>query len=306
MSILRRFTLVIEQISIDEAFLDVSERYESMFEIAMAIQKSVNQETKLPCSLGIATNKLVAKIANDFGKSQYCGTRYPNALTVIEPGNEQQFLAPLPLRRLWGVGPKTADSLRKKGLEVIGDLAAKSNLQLVEWFGTSGPHLKRHAMGIDERPVESSPEKHKSISNETTFANDVNQPKILESAIERISFGLGNRLKQLHQRASVIRIKYRWEDFTTFTRQTTVTPTDDGKMIARVAVDLFRKNWNPEKAIRLVGVAVGGLVNKSDQLSLWDQEVEKNQDIFQAIAEIEDKFGREVIKTGNALQKGEE
>ena len=303
MSVLRRFTKTIQQISVDEAFLDVSDFDGPMKTIGREIQEGVNVETRLPCSLGIATNKLVAKIANDYGKSLYHGNSYPNALTVIEPGKEQKFLAPLPLRRLWGVGPKTADVLQKRGLMVIGDLVKESDLQLEEWFGSTGPHLRKYAMGIDDRPVAHTPAKNKSISNETTFANDVTQAVVLESAIERIGRGLGDRLKRHKSRATVVRIKFRWSDFSTFTRQTTVTPTDDGAEIARIGVDLLRKNWDREKPIRLIGVAVSGLVNKSDQLSLWDQEVEKNQEIFEAISSLEERFGSDVIKKGKMLKK---
>ena len=303
MSVLRRFTKTIQQISVDEAFLDVSDFDGPMKTIGREIQEGVNVETRLPCSLGIATNKLVAKIANDYGKSLYHGNSYPNALTVIEPGKEQKFLAPLPLRRLWGVGPKTADVLQKRGLMVIGDLVKESDLQLEEWFGSTGPHLRKYAMGIDDRPVAHTPAKNKSISNETTFANDVTQAVVLESAIERIGRGLGDRLKRHKSRATVVRIKFRWSDFSTFTRQTTVTPTDDGAEIARIGVDLLRKNWDREKPIRMIGVAVSGLVNKSDQLSLWDQEVEKNQEIFEAISSLEERFGSDVIKKGKMLKK---
>ena len=306
MSILRRYTGQIQQISVDEAFLDVSESDEAMRTIGQQLQKSVNQETHLPCSLGIATNKLVAKIANDYGKSQYTGNRYPNALTVIEPGKEQAFLAPLPVHRLWGVGPKTAEVLNKKGIDCIGDLVLRSDFELEEWFGSVGPHLRRYAMGLDERPVAHQPAKSKSISNETTFAIDVTQAVILESSINRISIGLGSRLQTTKMRASIVRIKLRWADFTTFTRQTTITPTDEGAMIARVARELLMKNWDREKPIRLIGVAVSGLVNKSDQLSLWDQEVEKNQEIFEAITALEEKYGQDVIIKGSILKKDSE
>jgi DNA polymerase-4 len=303
MSVLRRFTTVIQQISVDEAFLDVSDMEGGMDFLGKQIQESVNKETHLPCSLGIATNKLVAKIANDYGKSLYRGNKYPNALTVIEPGKERAFLAPLPIQRLWGVGPKTADILHRYGLNVIGDLAKESDAQLEEWFGQTGSYLKHHAMGLDDRPVASSPAKSKSISNETTFANDVSQVVVLETAIERIASGLGQRLKAAKLRASVVRIKFRWSDFSTFTRQITITPTDEGKEISQIAIELLHKNWDREKPIRLIGVAVSGLVNKSDQLSLWDREVEKNQDIFKAIAALEDRFGKEVIKKGSALSQ---
>jgi DNA polymerase-4 len=305
MSVLRRFSEIIQQISVDEAFMDVSDTSETMALIGKKIQDSVNRETHLPCSLGIATNKLVAKIANDFGKSQYRGNRYPNALTVIEPGREQDFLAPLPMRSLWGVGPKTAESLKTKGLDVIGDLVKESDMQLMEWFGTGGPHLKRYAMGIDDRPVAHQPAKNKSISNETTFATDITQTAILETSIKRIGRNLGIRLKRSNLRGSVVRIKFRWADFSTFTRQVTITPTDDGEVIGHVGVELLHKNWDQEKAIRLIGVAISNLVNKADQLSLWDQEVEKNQDVFEAISRLEERFGPDVVKKASALKMDE-
>jgi DNA polymerase-4 len=191
MARLHQLTPLVEQLSIDEAFLDVSDLPDPAEEVARRLQTTINTDLGLPCSLGVATNKLVAKMANNVGKAAAPPGQTPNALQVVPPGQEAAFLAPLPVEALWGVGPKTAERLHSLGLRTIGQMAHWPESDLVRRFGQHGADLARHARGLDERPVETEHEA-KSISQETTFARDVSDGAILRETLHR-----SQRLKKL-------------------------------------------------------------------------------------------------------------
>jgi DNA polymerase-4 len=173
MQILRQLTPQLEQVSIDEAFLDLSELPDEAETIAHRLQKEINETLGLPCSIGVASNKLVAKIATDAGKATSRKTSDtpapPNAITVVPPGQEAEFLSPLPAKALWGVGPKTAERLDKIGIDTIGKIASWPTDDLIRRFGKHGAELNRHARGIDDSPIIIEHEA-KSVSQETTFA----------------------------------------------------------------------------------------------------------------------------------------
>src|SRR5262249_36811531 len=152
MALLGEVTPLIEQISIDEAFLDVTPADGEA--TARRLQRIINEELKLPCSFGVSTNKLVAKIANNVGKALKGKDAPPNAIQVVPPAKEAEFLAPLPINELWGVGPKTAERLRRLNIQTIGDLAEWRESDLIVMFGKHGADLSREARGIDDRPVE--------------------------------------------------------------------------------------------------------------------------------------------------------
>lgn len=272
MSHLYELTSLVEQVSIDEAFLDVSDLPEDGISIARSLQMIIREESKLPCSLGVAANKLVAKIANDFGKSATKGDSPPNAITVVHPGEEAAFLAPLPVEALWGVGPKTATRLAELGITSIGELARYPVNELKSIFGKNGQELSVHAQGIDDRPVVTS-HKIKSISQETTFARDISNDQELLRTLQRLSERVGIRLRSSEMSGSTIKVKIRWPDFTTLTRQMTLSqPTDQDSQIFSVAVQLFTREWSKGRAVRLLGVGVSNLQPKSGQLPLWDIE----------------------------------
>ncbi len=186
MAILYQVTSQVEQISIDEAFVDISLIDEPALQFALKLQKRIKDELKLPCSIGIASNKLVAKIANDIGKSRSRSAEPPMAITIVPPGEEAAFLAPLPVENLWGVGPKTADRLEKIGVLTIGDLANKSLPELVQHFGKNGADLLQHANGIDESPITTFHEP-KSVSHEVTFSKDIKDRQKLLKTIQELS-----------------------------------------------------------------------------------------------------------------------
>lgn len=298
MAKLRQLTPLVEQLSIDEAFLDVSDLPDEAEEIAHHLQATINRELKLPCSLGVASNKLVTKIANDVGKSQVRTGDYPNRVTVIPPGQEAQFLAPLPVRALWGVGPKTAERLEVLGIQSIGEIAAYSEEKLVRYFGNLGRNLRRRAKGIDERPVITEHDV-KSVSKEITFAQDVADERELLRTLKRLSEGVGSNLRRKELFGSTVKIKLRWPDFTTITRQSTLArPTNQDDEIFASARDLFSREWRRGRAVRLLGVGVSGLNEGYRQMSIWDVSGVDEERLQTTLDELRQKYGRKVVQRG--------
>jgi DNA polymerase-4 len=298
MAHLQAITDQVEQISIDEAFLDISDIPEPAESIARRLQAQVREDPGLPCSLGVASNKLLAKIANDVGKASFRGDGPPYAITVVPPGRETAFLEPLPVETLWGIGPKTAERLDELGIKTIGDLAKRSESQLVRLFGKNGYDLAQRARGIDERPIVTSHEV-KSISQETTFAKDIHDAKALERTVFQQSAGVGRRLRRNRLTGTTVKIKLRWSDFTTLTRQVTLEQaTDQDGEIYQAAIALFYKAWPPGRPVRLLGVGVSGLREPVRQLSLWDADVEKNRQLQSAIDQLRQRFGQQIVLRG--------
>jgi DNA polymerase-4 len=301
MAHLQALTDQVEQISIDEAFLDVSALPEPAETIARQLQAQVQQDPGLPCSLGVATNKLLAKAANDVGKASFRGEGPPNAITVVPPGQEAAFLAPLPVEALWGIGPKTAERLDELGIHTIGDLAKRTESQLMRLFGKNGYDLALRARGIDDRPIVTSHEV-KSISQETTFAKDIHDAKVLEHTIFQQSAGVGTRLRRNQLTGTTVKIKLRWADFTTLTRQVTLEhATDQDGEIYQAAIALFHKAWLHGRPVRLLGVGVSGLGKPVRQLSLWDADTEKSRQLQTAIDQLRQRFGQQILLRGGEI-----
>lgn len=298
MARLRQITSLVEQLSIDEAFLDVSDLQTPGRQIAVELQNTIVQELRLPCSLGVATNKLVAKIATEVGKARAEGGKPPNAIIVVPPEEEAAFLAPLPVGMLWGVGPKTAERLGEFGVSTIGDLARMDRQILEREFGKWGHYLAERAQGIDDRSVVTS-HQAKTLSHEVTFPQDVSDGNALQDALRRLSAQVVKRLKAKGMQASTVKIKVRWPDFTTLTRQTTLTtPTDEQDVVFEVANRLFHNLWKPGNPVRLLGVGVGGLTSGPRQLGLWDPEMKRNQRLQHALAELQARYGLAIIHRG--------
>ncbi len=312
MARLEALTPLVEQLSIDEAFLDVTALPDPAEAIARRLQAEINQGLGLPCSLGVASNKLVAKIANNLGKAEASAHTDgpPNAIKVVPPGQEAAFLAPLPITALWGVGPKTAERLRALGMRTIGDIARWPEHDLVRQFGKHGAHLARHARGIDERPVETVREA-KSISKEITFSRDVSDPVTLRRTLRRLAEGVGRRTRRSGLRGATIKIKLRWADFTTLTRQTTLDhPTDQDEVICAVALRLFEQNWPPGRKVRLLGVGISGFeaAEGHRQLGLWeDRRAEaQHQRLQETLDALRDRFGEDAIRRGSDLEEDDD
>jgi DNA polymerase-4 len=300
---LKELTPLVEQVSIDEAFLDLSDSDAQPLELARKLQERINQELGLPCSLGVAANKLLAKIANDVGKAAAHGEGPPNAITTVAPGMEAEFLAPLPVEALWGVGPKTASRLEGLGVLTIGDLAGIPEARLARIFGKNGHDLSLRSRGIDHRPIETSHET-KSISKETTFSSDIrNQEELLRNLL-KLSEGVGRRLRRSNLCGTTVKLKIRWPDFTTLTRQTTQEkPIDQDADIFKVAVSLFQDVWRSGQPVRLLGVGVSGLGPPVRQLSLWDQEFVKDRRLQSAVDQLRRKYGVEILQRASQLDR---
>ncbi|MBL8101974.1 MAG: DNA polymerase IV [Anaerolineales bacterium] len=296
---LRNLTPMVEQISIDEAFLDISDIDESPARLAMDLQADIKIELQLPSSIGIASNKLVAKIATEVGKkSSKNKTEPPFGLTIVPAGDEAKFLASLPADMLWGVGPKTSARLTELGIHTIGDIANWPEKELVNLFGENGRDLWHHAQGIDNRPIVTEYET-KSISQETTFNVDVRDEKTLEKTLREQSKDVAHQLRKNDLAGKTIKLKIRWSDFTTLSRQTTLpTSTDNEDEIFHAAVKLMKTVRKPNQAVRLIGVGVSGIGAPVRQLSLWDAGSEKSRTLQEVVDQLQEKYGRDVIYKG--------
>ena len=300
---LHDLTSLVEQISIDEAFLDISDIREAPETLARNLQTRIRDELQLPCSIGVASNKLVAKIATEVGKSlSLRNTKSdgkiapPNALTVVPFGSEAAFLSPLPADMLWGVGPKTSARLTELGIHTMGDIAKWPEAELIRMFGENGRDLARHSKGIDDRPIVTERET-KSISQEITFSRDVRDDNILQKTVQEMSAEVGAQLRRNNLAGKTIKLKLRWPDFRTLTRQTTFShPTDQEDKIAKAALELLKSVRKPKQAVRLIGVGVSGLGQPIRQLGLWDMEDEKSRKLREAVDDLREKFGKNVVQ----------
>ncbi len=263
MALLRDISPLMEQMSVDEAFLDVTEQietWEQAIDLARALQRRVKEEIGLSASLGVATNKLVAKVASDRDK--------PGGLTVVPPGEEAAFLAPLPVRVLWGIGPVTARKLAEMNVQTVGELVQVPEELLQARFGRMGRYMLRQAQGIDRRPVMTEHEA-KSVSHERTFSQDLASADALEEQLQRLSQSVARRLQRSELMAGTVAIKLRYADFTTLTRQMSLAvPSQDEEILTQAAVTLLRRVWRRGRPVRLLGVAARHLSPPAGQLPL--------------------------------------
>jgi len=298
MSLLRESAPLVEPISIDEAFLDVSDAAESGESIAQQLQEQITDRIHLPTSWGVASNKLVAKIACEVGK--------PNGLVVVPAGEEAEFLAPLPVEMLWGIGPKAKERLIESNVSTIGALAQVPPNKLQALFGERGPELAARARGIDKRPVAVS-HKRRSISSERTFREDISEQAELRRVMLAMCEGLGRRLRKEDLAGSTVRIKLRWPDYQTITRQTRLDqPTNQDTEIFQAALELFLASWKVGKKVRLLGIGIADLGNQVRQLDLFDQSWEHDDRLMEAIDNIRDRFGRDALRRASSLNKKEQ
>ena len=253
MEVLGRFSDCVEPVSIDEAFLDVTGSRRAFGDgetVAARLKDAVRKGTGLTASVGVAASKLVAKVASDMRK--------PDGLVVVPPGTEEAFLAPLPIRRLWGVGPKTEEELARLGVHTIGALAALAPERLARRLGTHGHDLLRLARGEDERPVVADAGEAKSLGQEHTFDQDVSDLGTLRGTLLDLSDAVARRLRGHGLRARTITLKYRDETFRTLTRAETVAePTDAGDVLFHVAWRLF-EGVHGGRRVRLLGIYSSG------------------------------------------------
>jgi len=297
MEILRRFTPAVEPISIDEAFLDVAGSemlHGSPPQIAHSIKSTIRADLRLTASVGVATSKLVAKVASDLEK--------PDGLVVVEPGDEASFLAPLSISRLWGVGEHTAAALVDYDVRTIGDLAALPDDLLARRFGKQGPVLAERARGIDPSPVTGS-DPARSVSHEHTFDVDTSDAETLERTLLALSEGVASRLRAGELKARTVAVKVRDSSFVTVSRQRTLAqPTDQTEVIFGAALELARPRLHGIK-VRLLGVAASHL-GEGDQMSLFDEDDAKRRRATEAADAIRRRYGSKAIRRARLLDSG--
>ncbi len=294
LAILRRFTPLVEPVSIDEAFLDVTGS-RALFgdgeAIARRIRETVSGETGLTVSVGVAATKLVAKVASDLRK--------PDGLVVVPPGEEASFLAPLAIARLWGVGPQTASVLREQGVTTIGELAALPIDVLVRTLGRHGATLHDRALGIDPDPVGGG-DAAKSIGHEHTFDVDTSDREVLERTLLAMAEGVAGRLRAGGLRAATVTVKIRDSSFRTITRQRTLSaPTDLPDPIWHAALELARPQLRGIR-VRLIGVTASGL-HEPEQMGLFEAEDEKGRRAVEAADRIRRRYGERAVTRGRLV-----
>jgi len=298
MAILVDFSPFIEALGLDEAYLDATgfeSIYGSVHQMAVAIKQRIKDELGLCASVGLASCKVVAKVASELSK--------PAGLLEVAAGEETSFLAPLPVARLPGIGKKTERILRGLGINTIGKLSITPLSALKSHFGASGELLHRLANGIDDRKVE-APGAAKSISRETTFGKDTKDRSLLQATLRYLSERVGADLRQRGKQSRGITLKLRYADFTTITRSHTLRQTSDtDQTIFDTGEKLLKKALLAEKQpVRLIGIGVSNLTEPGGQLDMLDSSAQRLEQLNRAIDRIRKKYGFTAIQTGRTLR----
>jgi DNA polymerase IV len=297
MVILRRFTPLVEPISIDEAFLDVTGSLALFGDgeaIGRRIRATIQGEIGLTASVGVATSKLVAKVASDLRK--------PDALVVVAPGTEAGFLAPLPITRLWGVGEAMAKALREIGVTTVGDLAALPPDLIERRFGKHGASLVDRARGIDPDPV-GDRANAKSIGHEHTFDVDTSDVEVIERTLLAMADGVAGRLRSAGVKAGTVTVKIRDSTFRTITRQRTLPePTDLTEPIWRTALELARPEVRGMR-VRLLGVTASHL-GEREQMALFGGDDGRRRKVVEAADSIRRRYGERAVTRARLLGTG--
>jgi DNA polymerase-4 len=297
MAILAEFSPLVEPVSIDEAFLDLTgtERlFGPPLAAARAIKARIRAAVGLVASLGVAANKFVAKVASDLGK--------PDGLVEVPPGGEAEFLAPLPIRRLWGVGAATERELATLGIATIGQLARLPGPVLARRFGTGGAHLRELARGHDDRPVVPfAPPK--SMGAEETFERDHRDVERLRRVLREQAERVARELRESDYAASRVTLKLRFADFRTLTRSHTDEPTQDGLEIFR-RVEALRARVPLAQPVRLIGLSVSGLGPPArGQLPLLDAAAVRRERLARAVDRLTARFGAKSVRPASLLER---
>ncbi len=298
-SILARFSPIVEMVSIDEAYLDLAgtERiYGPPFAAADRLLRTITKETQLPCSGGLATTRLVAKVASDQGK--------PRGLVWVAPGMEARFLAPLPIRKIPGIGEVTERALRALAIERVEQLASHSQEKLESVFGQWGTALFRKARGGDayEFLIDAEP---KSISHNHTFGEDTRDVAEMESTLSHLSQKACKRLREAGLASRTLTLTIRYAGFQTYTRSKTVPdPVRLDPDVFAVFLELFREHRDAKRKVRLLGVALSALSHGAEQLDLLEAERrEKLKKLTDATDRLRDKFGFGSVQFGGSLRR---
>jgi DNA polymerase-4 len=303
--VLKKFSPRVEMASIDEAYLEMTGTERLMgppLGAGELLHEAIAAETDLPCSIGIGTSRLVAKICSALAK--------PNGMLCVTPGAEAAFLAPLDIRKIPGVGRVTEKGFRERGIHKIGQLSELGETYLEKTWGKLGLALAGKAQGLDagawfQGEIGAS-EYPKSISHETTFGRDTADVKLLESTLAKLSQLVGRRLREHGLYGRTIQIKLRYSDFSTYTRAHSL---DEATQIDTVILDtvktLFKKNWKRPRPIRLLGVHAGNLETNEGQLDLIEEDRKRKWSrALKAVDNLRDRFGEGTVGLASAIGHG--
>ncbi|AHF09385.1 MULTISPECIES: DNA polymerase IV [Dehalobacter] len=289
------YTPLVEPLSLDEAFLDVT-RSTALFgfaqDIAVLIKQRIRQELGLTASVGLAPNKFLAKIASDLQK--------PDGFVVVPPDKVQEFLDPLAVERVWGVGIKTAEQLHELRVRTVKDLRALDESALSKRFGVMGKQLYELARGIDNRSVETD-RMAKSVGRETTFPSDIADVDVLEKELLKLAVDVGRRLRKHALRAKTITLKARYPDFRTLSRSSTLPQaTDLDDLIYHEACSLLRE-LSMNQPLRLIGITLNNLTDQTEQLTLFDEPQKDMGNLTKVIDQVNAKYGKNSITRARLL-----
>ncbi len=285
-----------EKASIDEFYIDLTgmDRFFDPYQWTIDLREEIIEKTQLPISFGLATNKMVAKIATDEAK--------PNGYLFVQPGMEKQFLAPLPVNKFSGVGEQTFLLLKSMGIHTIHDLSETPAEVLEKKLGKHGADLWKKSQGIHHSPVQPYQEA-KSISNENTFDENTGDVDFLLRELVRMTERVAYELRQDGKLTGCIAVKIRYPDFETTSRQTTIDYTLRDDELIPVAMDLFHKLYRKDRPVRLLGVRLSELTNHAVQGSLFDDAAKKNK-LYQAIDGVKNKYGKDALQKARTVKKG--
>jgi DNA polymerase-4 len=299
LAMLRKYTPVVEAASVDEFYLDMTgcdRLYGNIFAAATRIKKDLRKKLGLPASIGLGSNKLIAKIAATLSK--------PGGLLWVFPGEEASILAPLPVAYVPGIGSHTQGRLQELGIHTIGDLAQFPQPLLLVAFGKHGRQMSERAGGLCLSPVLAFREP-KSISREVTFNTDTVDPTVLETTLCRLAEGVGYGVRRRRMMAGTVTIKLRYSDFQTISRSQTIPPTDGDVEIFQRARTLFKKAFSRRVRIRLVGIKLSNLTVRNLQGALFvPPEEVKRERLQRSTDSIRNRFGMEALHLGTALGRG--
>jgi DNA polymerase-4 len=298
MAILADFSPYLEPLGLDEAYLNVTgfeSIHGSIRQMALKIKQKTKDELGICASIGIAGCKVVAKIASDSSK--------PDGLLEVPEGQERSFLSSLPVIKLPGIGKKSGRTLQSLGIDTIGQLADTPLEVLKSHFGVAGEIMHNHANGLDDRTVE-PPGAAKSISRETTFDQDTRDLSLLQATLDYLGERVGSDLRRKDKLAKCVTLKLRYADFTTITRQQTLsTISDTDQTIFDTGLKLLKKELSRDKQpVRLIGIGVSNLAEASRQLDMLDSSAQRLEKLNTAIDRIRNKYGFTSIQTGRTMR----
>ncbi|MCA1320672.1 DNA polymerase IV [Bacillus tianshenii] len=296
-ALLRNYTDLVEPVSIDEGYMDVTDCTLSLtpIQIAEEIQQRLISELLLPCSIGIAPNKFLAKMASDMKK--------PMGITVLRKRELATKLWPLPVGEMHGVGAKTAEKFKTIGITTIGELAEGNDYQVKHLLGINGERLKKRANGEDNRPVDpDSVSEFKSIGNSTTLPSDTDDEQVIEKILEKLAVSVSARMKRKSVLSQNVQLVIRYGINHTVTRSRKLAnPIESVEHIMEAALFLLKKHWNGEP-VRLLGITAQDMVEKDQSVKQLDlftfQEDAKYEPLHKTLQDLEDKFGKGIIKRG--------